>query len=58
MRLYIRDRSRFINFVHTVAELRSFVDDYLYGTPAVWGFLCCPCVFTEFQFCLTDTSGY
>ena len=37
MRLYIRDRSRFINFVHTVVELRSFVDDYLYGTPVVLG---------------------
>lgn len=37
MRLYVRDRSRFINMVHTVAELRSFVEDYLYGTPVVLG---------------------
>lgn len=37
MRLYIRDKSCYVNFVHDVKELREFIGSYQYGTSIVLG---------------------
>lgn len=37
MVLFIRDRSRCVNFVHNVKELLEFVGNYIYGTHVVLG---------------------
>lgn len=37
MRLLVRDKSEFVNFVHNISELRDFVEAYVPGTRIVLG---------------------